>query len=74
MQIPRGSGSNGRRALLFANHEYTNENIMFLERFHGRGRRAVPWGEAAHGLSVVELERKNKNKPWSYVQGATAAT
>ena len=25
---------------------------------------------AAHGLTVVELERKNKNKPWSYVQGA----
>ena len=25
----RFPGSNGRRALLFANHEYTNENIMF---------------------------------------------
>ncbi len=30
--------------------------------------RAV--GQAAHGLSVVELERKNTAKPWSYVQGA----
>ena len=28
--------------------------------------RAV--GQAAHGLSVVELERTNKNKPWNYVR------
>ena len=28
-------------------------------------------GHAAHGLTVVELERKNKNQPWSYVKGAT---
>ncbi|BAS16465.1 dtdp-Glucose 4,6-dehydratase [Arthrobacter sp. Hiyo8] len=27
-------------------------------------------GRAAHGLTVVELERKNKNKPWNYVKGA----
>ena len=27
-------------------------------------------GRAAHGLTVVELERKNTTKPWSYVKGA----
>lgn len=61
-------GSKDRRALLFANHEYTNENIMFPASMPAANARAI--GAAAHGLSVVELERKNKNKPWSYVQGA----
>lgn len=65
LEIP---GSKGRRAVLFANHEYTNENIMFPATMPAADVRAV--GQAAHGLSVVELERKNKNKPWSYVKGA----
>lgn len=61
-------GSKGRRAVLFANHEYTNETIMFPASLAAADVRAI--GAAAHGLSVVELERKNKNKPWSYVKGA----
>ncbi|XAS66613.1 PhoX family phosphatase [Micrococcaceae bacterium Sec5.7] len=61
-------GSKDRRAVLFANHEYTNENIMFPASTPAADARAI--GAAAHGLSVVELERKNKNKPWSYVKGA----
>lgn len=65
LEIP---GSKGRRAVLFANHEYTNETIMFPATMAAADVRAV--GAAAHGLSVVELERKNKNKPWSYVKGA----
>ncbi|WP_104180740.1 PhoX family phosphatase [Arthrobacter sp. B0490] len=62
------AGSKGRRAVLFANHEYTNENIMVPPTTPAAEVRGI--GKAAHGLSVVELERKNKNKPWSYVQGA----
>lgn len=65
LEVP---GSKGRRAVLFANHEYTNENIMFPATMPAADVRAV--GQAAHGLTVVELERQNKNKPWSYVQGA----
>jgi secreted PhoX family phosphatase len=65
LEIP---GSKGRRAVLFANHEYTNESIMFPATMPAADVRAV--GQAAHGLTVVELERKNKNKPWSYVKGA----
>lgn len=65
LEIP---GSKGRRAVLFANHEYTNEAIMFPATMAAADVRAV--GAAAHGLSVVELERKNKNQPWSYVKGA----
>ncbi|WP_082045944.1 PhoX family protein [Arthrobacter sp. L77] len=61
-------GSKGRRAVLFANHEYTNENIMVPPTTPAAEVRGI--GKAAHGLSVVELERKNRNKPWSYVQGA----
>ncbi len=60
--------SKGRRAVLFANHEYTNENIMVPPTTPAAEVRGI--GKAAHGLTVVELERKNKNKPWSYVQGA----
>lgn len=61
-------GSKGRRAVLFANHEYTNEIIMFPASMPAADVRKV--GAAAHGLSVVELERQNKNAPWSYVKGA----
>ncbi|MET4134146.1 PhoX family phosphatase [Pseudarthrobacter sp. PvP090] len=65
LEIP---GSKGRRAVLFANHEYTNETIMFPASMPTADVRKV--GAAAHGLTVVELERKNKNTPWSYVKGA----
>jgi len=65
LEIP---GSKGRRAVLFSNHEYTNENIMFPATMPAHQMRAV--GAAAHGLTVVELERQNKNKPWTYIKGA----
>jgi len=65
VEIP---GSKGRRAVLFTNHEYTNENIMVPAGYDAVETRAI--GRAAHGLAVVELERKNTTKPWSYVKGA----
>lgn len=65
LEIP---GSKGRRAVLFSNHEYTNDGIMFPPTMPAKQMRAV--GAAAHGLSVVELERKNKSEPWTYVKGA----
>jgi secreted PhoX family phosphatase len=65
LEVP---GSKGRRALLFANHEYTNDAIMFPPTMPAADVRAV--GAAAHGLTVVELERKNRNQPWTYVKGA----
>ncbi|MCX6498935.1 MAG: PhoX family phosphatase [Arthrobacter sp.] len=61
-------GSKDRRAVLFTNHEYTNENIMVPAGYDAAETRGI--GRAAHGLTVVELERKNKNKPWGYVKGA----
>ena len=65
LEIPN---TKGRRAVLFTNHEYTNENIMVPAGYDAKETRAI--GRAAHGLAVVELERKNTTKPWSYVQGA----
>ncbi len=62
------AGTKDRRAVLFANHEYTNESIMVPPDMPAAEVRGI--GKAAHGLTVVELERKNRKQPWSYVQGA----
>lgn len=64
-------GTAGKRAVLVTNHEYTNEGIMFSDAqlaSDPSGMRAV--ARAAHGMSVVELERQNKNQAWRYVKGA----
>ena len=64
-------GSAGLRAVLFVNHEYTNENIMFpAAQLENEKDRVRAVGRAAHGLSVVELERTSSEHPWSYVVGA----
>lgn len=67
-EIQEIPGSNGRRAVMFVNHEYTNENIMFPEDMPIEAKREL--GMINHGLSVVELERKNPASPYSYVKGA----
>ncbi|WP_026545372.1 PhoX family phosphatase [Arthrobacter sp. 35/47] len=56
------------RAVLVANHEYTNENIMFPPSMDPATVRAI--AKNAHGMSVVELERKAEGFPWKYVRGA----
>jgi secreted PhoX family phosphatase len=58
-----------RRALLFANHEYTNEELMFPgwtghETATGDQKRIAMM---AHGLSVVELERAGRTGEWRVV-------
>src|SRR5699024_8680614 len=67
-EIQEIPGSNGKRAVMFVNHEYTNENLMLPPETDEDD--LIDIGMAAHGLTVVELERKNKNFPYSYVQGA----
>ena len=54
----------GTRALLVANHEYTNENIMFPPSMSAEEKIRTAW--AAHGLSVVELERGRRGERWRY--------
>ncbi len=61
-------GEEETRALLFINHEYTNPAIMFPDDMPEQDQIAVSM--AAHGLSVVELKRKDSSSPYSYVQGA----
>ncbi|MFC7374811.1 alkaline phosphatase PhoX [Brachybacterium sp. GCM10030267] len=60
--------TDGKRAVMFVNHEYTNENIMFPADTDQDD--IIEIGMAAHGLTVVELERENAISPYSYVQGA----
>lgn len=58
----------GTRALLVCNHEYTNENIMFPPGTDPEVAIRTAW--AAHGMSVVELKRSRRGRPWSYIPGA----
>ncbi len=55
----------GTRALLVANHEYTNEAIMFPPDLDRAELIRTAW--AAHGLSVVELRRRSAGATWTYV-------
>lgn len=52
----------GREALLACNHEYVNPAIMYPPTMPEAEQREVSL--AAHGFSVVELERSRPGKPW----------
>ncbi len=76
MPLPLGS-ANGNHGLLFVNHEYTNEELMFpgLGRqdtkeaaFAGMTADLVAIEMAAHGLSVVEIQKTAAGK-WQVVRG-----
>lgn len=56
----------GRRILLVVNHEYTNENLMFrgFTSLDAMTVEQVRSAMAAHGLSVVELERVGDTGQW----------
>jgi hypothetical protein len=58
----------GTRALLVANHEYTNEDIMFPPGTDPE--TVIRTAMNAHGMSVVELRRRRRGQRWSYVRGA----
>ncbi len=54
------------RGVLVANHEYTNENIMFPEGTDSEF--VIRTAMAAHGMSVVELRRSGAGQKWNYVK------
>ncbi|WP_022883749.1 PhoX family protein [Glaciibacter superstes] len=61
----------GKSAFLVANHEYTNEGIMFppaLTDEEADEQRRIAM--MAHGMSVVELRRHRRGQPWEYRVGA----
>ncbi len=62
------TNAQGTKALLVANHEYTNENIMFPPDMDAETKIRIAW--AAHGMSVVELERRRRGQRWTYVKRA----
>ncbi|WP_433717281.1 PhoX family protein [Actinoplanes sp. CA-051413] len=64
-------GRDGRRALLVANHEYTNEELMFpgFTTQEALSVEQVRVAMAAHGMSVVELERVAGTGEWRPVGG-----
>ena len=62
---------NGREAVLVANQEYTNAGIMFPPAASEEERlEQLRVSKAAHGLAVVELERRRRGDVWRYVVGA----
>jgi len=57
----------GRTAVLCCNHEYTNRAIMFPPTSSPEQEAEVLRTlMAAHGFSVVELERRARKQPWRY--------
>lgn len=77
MPLPLGS-TNPARGLLVVNHEYTNEELMFpgLGRqeaksvnFAGMTAELVAIEMAAHGMSVVEIQKTPEGK-WSVLSGS----
>jgi secreted PhoX family phosphatase len=60
----------GRSGVLVANHEYTNEDLMFEPAWFAANKaEAAKIAMAAHGFSVVEVKRVKSGTPWSYVRG-----
>ncbi|GIW19463.1 MAG: phosphatase [Tepidiforma sp.] len=58
------------RALLIANHEYTNPELMFPGYDpENPTKEQVDYELAAHGVSVVHIER-HKTRGWRYTLGA----
>ncbi|MEV6494740.1 PhoX family phosphatase, partial [Actinoplanes sp. NPDC051633] len=62
-------GHDRRRALLVSNHEYTNEELMFpgFTSQEALTVEQVKVAMAAHGMSVVELERVGRTGQWRAV-------
>lgn len=58
------------RGVLVANHEYTNEEMMFPPAwFEANKDEARRVALAAHGMSVVEVQRKKNDRRWNYIVG-----
>ena len=66
LPFPLGS-QNSSHGLLFVNHEYTNEELMFpglgpqtkANQFAGMTRELVDIEMSAHGASIIEVKKEN---------------
>ena len=59
-------------AVLVTNNEYTNNNLIFAGYTDAASMTddQVRITLMAHGMTVVEISRRNPNSKWSYTQGA----
>jgi len=67
----------GNRALLAVNHEYTDEKLLHPQGIQGWTAEQVRKSQAAHGVSVIEIEftdRWRVVRPSKYARRITAAT
>lgn len=63
---------NENSAVLVVNNEYTNNNLMFHDYTDAASMTddQVQITLNAHGLTVVEMTRKNPNSKWTYTKAA----
>jgi uncharacterized protein len=79
LPLPMGSNSSDH-GLLFVNHEYTNEELMFPglgkqdrdAKFAGMTRELIDIEMSAHGGSIIEIKKKTDGK-WGVVRGSEHA-
>jgi secreted PhoX family phosphatase len=65
--LPPGGRPNSRRGLLTINHEFTNPELMFPNYSPANTTRQIVDVElAAHGLTIVEIVRRNDI--WTYTR------
>lgn len=67
-----------RRGLLVMNHEYVDEGLLFADGMANWSAEKVAKAQAAHGISVVEVERGSAGwqlvRPSRFARRCTAAT
>jgi secreted PhoX family phosphatase len=75
--LPYGSNSS-TRGLLTMNHEYTDDGLLHSDGMNGWSAEKVRKAQAAHGVSVVEIEKRGSNwtvvRPSPYARRITAST
>src|SRR5918996_940867 len=70
LSLPQHLSNNPNHALLWINHEYTNEKIMFPNYdIQNPTQTQVDVGIAAHGASIVEIRSRGKNR-WEVVKSS----
>lgn len=67
-EIQEVPGEEDTHAVMFVNHEYTNAGIMFPDTMPELQQIEIQM--AAQGLSVVELQREDRQSPYSPIKGA----
>ena len=60
------NGNSSTRGLLAMNHEYTDDGLLHVGGFNNMNAEKVKKSQAAHGLSVIEVELKDN--AWQMVR------